>query len=134
MIPIFIAPFLSESTREFCRGERVGHLDFEGNTHIAFGPVYIERSTASRPKVESGSFAPCSSLAQPKSCVFFFRSQSGLGGFLISPRNLESALAELVPQEPQSCLAQTCHNVRCKPDLIFDYKNSRNTPFLPAQA
>lgn len=64
MIPIFIAPFLSESTREFCRGEGVGHLDFEGNAHIAFGPVYIERSTASSPKVEKREFR---SLFKPRS-------------------------------------------------------------------
>jgi len=64
IIPILIAPFLSESTREFCRGEGVGYLDFEGNAHIAFGPVYIERSTASSPKFEKREFR---SLFKPRS-------------------------------------------------------------------
>jgi hypothetical protein len=63
-IPIFIAPFLTASTREFCQAQGVGYLDFEGNAHIAFGPVYIERSTASRPEVEKREFR---SLFKPRS-------------------------------------------------------------------
>jgi hypothetical protein len=63
-IPIFIAPFLTAATQEFCRSEGVGYLDLEGNAHIAFGPVYIERTTASRPAAEKREFR---SLFKPRS-------------------------------------------------------------------
>ena len=63
-IPIFIAPFLTAATREFCQAEGVGYLDLEGNAHIAFGPVYIERATANRPEAEKREFR---SLFKPRS-------------------------------------------------------------------
>jgi hypothetical protein len=63
-IPIFIAPFLTATTREFCQADGIGYLDFEGNAHIAFGSVYIERSTASRPEAEKREFR---SLFKPRS-------------------------------------------------------------------
>lgn len=49
---IFIAPFLTSATQQLCREESVGYLDFEGNAFVSFGPVYIERSTDSRPQAE----------------------------------------------------------------------------------
>ncbi|MBB5319303.1 hypothetical protein [Tunturibacter empetritectus] len=63
-IPILIAPFLTSATQDLCRAEGVGYLDFEGNAHIAFGPVYIERSTASKPDSEKREFR---SLFKPRS-------------------------------------------------------------------
>jgi Transcriptional regulator, AbiEi antitoxin, Type IV TA system len=63
-IPIFIAPFLTTATQELCRSEGVGYLDLEGNAHIAFGSVYIERATASRPEVEKRELR---SLFKPRS-------------------------------------------------------------------
>src|ERR1044072_1591488 len=45
-IPIVIAPYLSEQARQLCQQERVGFLDFEGNAHIAFDTVFIERLVA----------------------------------------------------------------------------------------
>jgi hypothetical protein len=52
------------ATQEFCRSENVGYLDFEGNAHIVFGPIYIERATANRPQVEKREFR---SLFKPRS-------------------------------------------------------------------
>ena len=86
-IPIFIAPFLTASTREFCQAQGVGYLDFEGNAHIAFGPVYIERSTASRPEVEKREFR---SLFKP-------RSAQVLRALLRDPRRVWK-LSELAEQ------------------------------------
>lgn len=63
-VPVFIAPFLSAATRELCQAENVGYLDFEGNAHLAFGPVYIERETATRPEAEKREFR---SLFKPRS-------------------------------------------------------------------
>lgn len=61
---IFIAPFITASTQELCRAEGVGYLDFEGNAFVSFGPVYIERSTDSRPKAEKREMR---SLFRPRS-------------------------------------------------------------------
>lgn len=64
VIPVLIAPFLTTATQDLCRAEGVGYLDFEGNALIAFGPVYIERSTASKPDSEKREFR---SLFKPRS-------------------------------------------------------------------
>jgi hypothetical protein len=48
-IPVFIAPFLSESTRELCAEEGVSFLDFEGNAKLGFDSVYLEISTPNKP-------------------------------------------------------------------------------------
>jgi Transcriptional regulator, AbiEi antitoxin, Type IV TA system len=63
-IPIVIAPYLSEQARQLCRQEQVGFLDFEGNAHIAFETVYIERLVAGTPKAEKRALR---SLFKPKS-------------------------------------------------------------------
>jgi len=63
-IPVFIAPFLTTATQEMCRSEGVGYLDFEGNAFLSFGPVYIERSTGSKPEAKSREFR---SLFKPRS-------------------------------------------------------------------
>ena len=43
-IPVFIAPFLTESTRDLCFQQGVSCLDFEGNARMAFDSVYLELS------------------------------------------------------------------------------------------
>jgi hypothetical protein len=50
--PVFIAPYLSPSSRVLCRENGISYLDFEGNAHLAFGTVYIDRSVAEKPLVE----------------------------------------------------------------------------------
>lgn len=63
-IPIVIAPYLSEQARQLCQQESVGFLDFEGNAHIAFDTVFIERLVAGAPKAEKRALR---SLFKPKS-------------------------------------------------------------------
>ena len=50
--PVIIAPYLSPSSRELCRENGISFLDFEGNAHLAFNTVYIDRSVAEKPSVE----------------------------------------------------------------------------------
>src|SRR5271165_2918495 len=50
--PVLIAPYLSPSSRALCRGNDISYLDFEGNAHLAFSTVYIDRSVAEKPSVE----------------------------------------------------------------------------------
>lgn len=62
--PIFIAPYVSPATREFCRQSGVSFLDFEGNARLSFGPVFIERVISDKPAAERREFK---SLFTPKS-------------------------------------------------------------------
>jgi hypothetical protein len=48
-IPVFIAPFLTESTRELCSQEGISYLDLEGNARLAFDSVYLEIATPNTP-------------------------------------------------------------------------------------
>ena len=48
-IPVFIAPFLTESTRDLCFQQGVSYLDFEGNARMAFDSVYLEITSPHRP-------------------------------------------------------------------------------------
>jgi hypothetical protein len=48
-IPVFIAPFLTESTRDLCFQQGVSYLDFEGNARMAFDSVYLELASPHRP-------------------------------------------------------------------------------------
>ena len=50
--PVIIAPYLSPASRALCREHGVSFLDFEGNAHLAFNTVYIDRSVAEKPSVE----------------------------------------------------------------------------------
>lgn len=63
-VPVVMAPYLSEQAREACREEGVGYADFQGNAHIEFGAVYIDRQVASRPEPERRALR---SLFKPKS-------------------------------------------------------------------
>lgn len=39
--PVFIAPYISETTARLCRENRVGFLDLGGNCHLAFDNLFI---------------------------------------------------------------------------------------------
>ncbi|MCY3878642.1 MAG: type IV toxin-antitoxin system AbiEi family antitoxin [Rhodobacteraceae bacterium] len=54
-IPILVSPYLSPDSRSICLDHNVAYLDLYGNAHLAFGPVYIERSVPGRPKSETRS-------------------------------------------------------------------------------
>lgn len=62
--PVFIAPYLSPAVRQLCDEKGVGYLDLEGNAHIVFGSVFIERIVAEKPVVEQRALK---SLFRPKS-------------------------------------------------------------------
>jgi hypothetical protein len=62
--PVLIAPYLSPASRQLCTDNGVSFLDFEGNTRIAFGTVFIERMLSSKPEPERREFR---SLFRPKS-------------------------------------------------------------------
>jgi hypothetical protein len=62
--PVLIAPYLSPASRELCTQNGVSFLDFEGNTRIVFGTVFIERVCSSKPEPERREFK---SLFRPKS-------------------------------------------------------------------
>ena len=61
---ILIAPYLSAESRELCLENGICYLDFEGNAHIAFGPVFLERIGSHAPVAERREF---NSLFAPKS-------------------------------------------------------------------
>ena len=52
-IPMLVSPYLSPESRSICLDHNVAYLDLFGNAHLAFGPVYIERSVPDRPKSET---------------------------------------------------------------------------------
>ena len=52
-IPMLVSPYLSPESRSICHDHNVAYLDLYGNAHLAFGPVYIERSVPDRPKSEA---------------------------------------------------------------------------------
>ena len=52
-IPILVSSYLSPESRSICLDHDVAYLDLCGNAHLAFGPVYIERSVPDRPKAEA---------------------------------------------------------------------------------
>ena len=52
-IPMLVSPYLSPESRSICLDHNVAYLDLFGNAHLAFGPVYIERSVPDRPKSEA---------------------------------------------------------------------------------
>ena len=62
LIPMLVSSYLSPESRSICHAHNVAYLDLYGNAHLAFGPVYIERSVPDRPKSEARAqrslFAP----------------------------------------------------------------------------
>jgi len=63
-IPVFVAPYLSPNAQSLCREEGVGFLDLEGNTHLSFDGIFIERQVANKPESERRELK---SLFTPKS-------------------------------------------------------------------
>lgn len=63
-IPVFIAPYLSPNAQALCREEGVGFVDLEGNVHLSFDGIYIERQVANKPDSERRELK---SLFTPKS-------------------------------------------------------------------
>lgn len=49
---VVIAPYLSPTSRDLCREENVGFLDFEGNCRLVFDGVFIERTVPLKPAIE----------------------------------------------------------------------------------
>ena len=64
VIPIVIAPYLSEDTRALCTRSNVGFLDFEGNVRITFPGFFLSREVAGKPPTERRELR---SLFKPKS-------------------------------------------------------------------
>jgi hypothetical protein len=62
--PVFVAPYLSEEARALCLGAGVGYADLEGNAHLAFDSVFIDRKVDSKPPTERRELK---SLFKPKS-------------------------------------------------------------------
>ena len=63
-IPVLIAPYLTTEAQALCREYDVGFLDFEGNAHLVFEGIFVERQVASRPAAERRELR---SLFKPKS-------------------------------------------------------------------
>ncbi|WP_457322600.1 type IV toxin-antitoxin system AbiEi family antitoxin [Roseateles sp. P5_E11] len=64
VIPVFVAPYLSEAARELCTKSNVGYMDFEGNALITFPGFFLSRKVAGKPSVERRELR---SLFKPKS-------------------------------------------------------------------
>lgn len=64
VIPIFIAPYLSEEARALCTDGKVGYLDLTGNARIVFPGFFLSRSVAGKPPAERRELR---SLFKPKS-------------------------------------------------------------------
>lgn len=67
IVPIVMAPFLSETARRVSKDEKNGYLDFHGNAHVAFDAVFIEREVAGKPEPERRSLRSLRSLFKPQS-------------------------------------------------------------------
>ena len=66
VVPVLIAPYLSETARRICEEADVGCLDLVGNARLQFGNVYMDRTVAEKPKSERrflrSMFSPKASL------------------------------------------------------------------------
>lgn len=63
-IPVLVAPYLSPDAQSLCRQEGIGFLDLEGNAHLSFDGIFIERQVANKPNSERRELK---SLFTPKS-------------------------------------------------------------------
>ncbi|RUP23868.1 MAG: hypothetical protein EKK45_27615 [Curvibacter sp.] len=64
VVPIVVAPYLSEDSRALCTESNVGFLDFEGNARIKFPGFFLLREVAGKPPAEKRELR---SLFKPKS-------------------------------------------------------------------
>ena len=51
-VPVLIAPYLSEPSRNICEASGIGFLDLVGNARLQFGNIYLDRTVAEKPKSE----------------------------------------------------------------------------------
>jgi Transcriptional regulator, AbiEi antitoxin, Type IV TA system len=49
MYPVVIAPYISPASQAICREMEVGYADLAGNSHLAFGDIYVDRQVAENP-------------------------------------------------------------------------------------
>jgi hypothetical protein len=47
--PVVIAPYISPASQAICREMEVGYADLAGNSHLAFGDIYVDRQVAENP-------------------------------------------------------------------------------------
>jgi hypothetical protein len=50
VVPLIIAPHLSDEARDLCRESKTGFLDLEGNARIALGEVFILKRNIPHPQ------------------------------------------------------------------------------------
>lgn len=62
--PVFIAPYLSPEGQMFCRQNKAGFIDLQGNARLEFDGVFIERLVANKPSTERRELK---SLFRPRS-------------------------------------------------------------------
>lgn len=70
LVPVFIAPYLSEEARALCTAHGVGYLDLHGNARIAFPGFFLSRTMAGKPAAERRELR---SLFKPKSAAVLRR-------------------------------------------------------------
>ena len=63
LVPMLVSSYLSPEARSICLDHDVAYLDLQGNAHLAFGNIYVERSVPGRPKSETRALR---SLFTPK--------------------------------------------------------------------
>lgn len=49
MYPVVIAPYISPASQAICKEMEVGYADLAGNSHLAFGDIYIDRQVTENP-------------------------------------------------------------------------------------
>ena len=62
-IPMVVSDYLSPESRRICFEHKLAYLDLQGNASLVFDNVYIEKSTATKPKAETRTLK---SLFSPK--------------------------------------------------------------------
>ena len=85
-IPMLVSPYLSPESRSICLDHNFAYLDLYGNAHLAFGPVYIERSVPDRPKSETPRSGHCSLRGRAQSSGFSCATRPAHGASRTWPR------------------------------------------------
>ncbi|MBI3371015.1 MAG: hypothetical protein HY017_04545 [Betaproteobacteria bacterium] len=49
LYPVVIAPYISPASQAICKEMEVGYADLAGNSHLAFGDIYVDRQVAENP-------------------------------------------------------------------------------------
>ena len=64
VIPVLIAPYLSQDAQALCREQGVSFFDFEGNAYLFFDNIFIEKQVTNKPAADRRELR---SLFKPKS-------------------------------------------------------------------